>query len=113
LLKTSQDGALSFYAAGEDTLAQVRVHCCQGATDRARDLVEKTGDRAAAHHLARFYESLEQIDLAIKYYTKAECFNSAIRLARAHGMRSEMLTLAMRASKVHRTPLQHTLSKPT
>ena len=61
--------------------------------------MDKTNDRAGACHLARQYENADMVSEAIKYYTKAEVFNNAIRLAKEHGLRSEMLSLAMRASK--------------
>ena len=46
-----------------------------------------------------FALSVVQVEDAIKYYTIAESFGSAIRLAKGHGLRAEMLSLALRASR--------------
>lgn len=61
--------------------------------------MDSTGDRAAAYHLARHYENEEQIEDAIKYFSKSEMYNNAIRLAKEYGLKQEMLSLALRSTK--------------
>jgi intraflagellar transport protein 140 len=77
----------------------VRVFCFSDRIEKARELVDKTGDRAGAYHLARQYEDVGRFEEAIKFFTKSECYNNAIRLAKEHGMRTEMLSLALRSTK--------------
>lgn len=91
--------ALKFYAAADDTLSLVRVYCYCENVDNARELVDKTGDRAAAYHLARHYENQDNFEDAIKYFSLSECYNNAIRLAKEHGLKHEMVGLALKSSK--------------
>jgi intraflagellar transport protein 140 len=51
-----------------DVLSQVRIHCFQGDLASARALVDATGDRAAAFHVARQLELREDIPSAIRYF---------------------------------------------
>ena len=50
------DDALQYYERAEDWLAIVRVLCRQ-QLDKASDIINETGDPAAAYHLARQYEA--------------------------------------------------------
>eukprot|EP00056_Hartaetosiga_gracilis_P002835 m.57093 g.57093 ORF g.57093 m.57093 type:complete len:1349 (+) comp11214_c0_seq1:56-4102(+) len=91
--------ALEFYNAAGDVLSAVRIHCFLDRIDAAKELVDKTGDKAAAYHLAKQYESIENIDEAITLFSTAGSFNNAIRLAREFGRKKEMLSLALKSSK--------------
>jgi intraflagellar transport protein 140 len=51
--QAEMDEALKFYAAADDVLSLVRVYCYCDSVDTARQLVEKTKNKAAAYHLAR------------------------------------------------------------
>lgn len=46
------------------------------------------------------YEAQDQIEDAINFYSMSECYNNAIRLAKEHGMREQMLSLALKSTKV-------------
>eukprot|EP00049_Salpingoeca_infusionum_P004465 m.79743 g.79743 ORF g.79743 m.79743 type:complete len:1348 (+) comp12578_c0_seq1:46-4089(+) len=91
--------AKEYYAAAGDTLNLVRVFCFFEQVDEARALVDETKDRAAAFHLAKFFENTNSVEDAIEYYSLAESFNNAIRLAKQHGFKQKMLSLALKSSK--------------
>jgi len=46
------------------------------------EIVDQTGDKAAAFHLARHFESMEDYQSAVKYFEKAGALDNAIRLAK-------------------------------
>lgn len=49
---------------------------------QASDIANETGDRAASYHLARHYESREDTNQAVHFYTRAQAYNNAIRLCK-------------------------------
>lgn len=84
------EGSLKYYTAADDTLSLVRVYCYMEQVDTARSLVEKSGNVAAAYHLAQHLENQEQIPEAIKYYSMSECYNNAIRCGRSRARAAPM-----------------------
>ena len=66
---------------------------------QATQVVESTGDRAAAYQLARHFESQDKVEEAIKYYSRSGCYSNAIRLAKEHNLKQLMLGLALRSTK--------------
>ena len=48
----------------------------------------------------RHYEAQDAIEDAIAFYSMSECYNNAIRLAKEHSMREQMLNLALKSTKV-------------
>ncbi|KAL7979155.1 hypothetical protein Chor_015179 [Crotalus horridus] len=59
----------------------------------AAEIANATGNWAASYHVARQYESHEDIKQAVHFYTRAQAFNNAIRLCKA-GHLSKALELA-------------------
>lgn len=51
-------------------------------------------------HCIRHYEAQDAIEDAIAFYSMSECYNNAIRLAKEHSMREQMLNLALKSTKV-------------
>lgn len=49
---------------------------------QASRIANDTGDRAASYHLARHYESHDDIKQAVHFYTRAQAYNNAIRLCK-------------------------------
>merc|ERR1719446_427831 len=88
---------LQYYERAGDHLAIVRVLCFHKKYDRAAEVVEASGDPGAAYHLAKQYEAKEDIKKAIQYYQRAQRFNHAIRLARAHDLAGELNMMAISA----------------
>jgi len=91
------DKALQYYERAKDQLAIVRVLCFHEKFDRASEVVNESGDLAASYHLARQLEAKDRIKEAIFFYQRAQRFNHAVRLAKAHDMPSELTMLALQA----------------
>lgn len=95
---SEMETALQFYEAARDNLSLVRVYCYCGNLEKAAEICNETGDRAASYHLARQFENQEKIKEAIHFYTRAQCYSNAIRLAKEHGMDNELMNLALLSS---------------
>jgi len=93
------DKALECYQSAGDYLALVRVHCYRQNYAEASELASETNDHAAAFHLARQFENLDQIPQAIQFFSRAHRFSHALRLAKKHGMDNELMNLALQSDK--------------
>jgi intraflagellar transport protein 140 len=71
--------ALNYYETAGDYLSLVRVHCYCDNLDKAAEIANKSGDRAACYHLARQYENIDNISDAIHFFSKAQAYSNAIR----------------------------------
>lgn len=95
---SEMETALQFYEAARDNLSLVRVYCYCGNLEKAAEICNETGDRAASYHLARQFENQDKIKEAIHFYTRAQCYSNAIRLAKEHGLDNELMNLALLSS---------------
>ncbi|KAH7689495.1 hypothetical protein AAVH_40505 [Aphelenchoides avenae] len=75
------EAARNYYKYADDYLSVVRILCYENRINEAAQLVDRTDDRAAAFHLARYYETQEDFENAVRYFAKAGAYSSAIRLA--------------------------------
>ncbi|XP_069011880.1 intraflagellar transport protein 140 homolog [Embiotoca jacksoni] len=89
------DSALRFYECAQDYLSLVRVHCYMGNIQKASEIANDTGDRAASYHLARHYEGHDDIKQAVHFYTRAQAYNNAIRLCKENGLDDQLMNLAL------------------
>ncbi|TKS89938.1 Intraflagellar transport protein 140 -like protein WD and tetratricopeptide repeats protein 2 [Collichthys lucidus] len=89
------DSALRFYEHAQDYLSLVRVHCYMGNIEKASEIANDTGDRAASYHLARHYEGHDDIKQAVHFYTRAQAYNNAIRLCKENGLDDQLMNLAL------------------
>uniref|UniRef100_A0A8C3YVH3 Intraflagellar transport 140 n=1 Tax=Catagonus wagneri TaxID=51154 RepID=A0A8C3YVH3_9CETA len=80
--QAEMDAALHYYELAQDYFSLVRVHCFQGHVQKAAEIATETGNWAASYHLARQYESQEEVGQAVHFYTRAQAFNNAIRLCK-------------------------------
>ena len=80
------DDALQYYTMANDYLARVRIHCFCEEFDRASELCDETGDKAASYHLARQFDNSDEINKAIHYFSRAQAYSNAIRLAKVLGL---------------------------
>ncbi|EDQ92235.1 uncharacterized protein MONBRDRAFT_17802 [Monosiga brevicollis MX1] len=94
------DEALKLYAGCDDILSMVRVYCFEDKVSEACELARRTQDKAAAYHLARHFEAKDQVEEAIEWYSNSECYTNAIKLAKEHGLKDQMLNLALNSTKV-------------
>ncbi|CAD5216485.1 unnamed protein product [Bursaphelenchus xylophilus] len=93
------EGARNYYKYANDHLSVVRIYCYHDRIDEAVDTVNKTDDRAAAFHLARYFESKGDVEKAVKYFGKASSYSSAIRLAKEHGLNDQLANFALHAGE--------------
>ncbi|KAG8009125.1 hypothetical protein GBF38_011739 [Nibea albiflora] len=93
--QSNMDSALCFYERAQDYLSLVRVHCYMGNIQKASEIANDTGDRAASYHLARHYEGHDDIKQAVHFYTRAQAYNNAIRLCKENGLDDQLMNLAL------------------
>ncbi|NXH98407.1 IF140 protein, partial [Pachycephala philippinensis] len=102
--QSDMESALKYYALAQDYFSLVRVHCFQGNIQKARQpasicfLTNETGNGAASYHLARQYESQEDIKQAVHFYSRAQAFNNAIRLCKVNNLDDQLMNLALLSS---------------
>ncbi|XP_076998370.1 intraflagellar transport protein 140 homolog [Tamandua tetradactyla] len=92
------DAALRYYELAQDHFSLVRIHCFQGDIQKAAEIASETGSWAASYHLARQYESQEEVRQAVHFYTRARAFNNAIRLCKENGLGDQLINLALLSS---------------
>ena len=61
--------ALQYYGLAEDYLSLVRVHCYCENLEKAAEIANSSGDKAACYHLARQYENIDNINEAVHFFT--------------------------------------------
>lgn len=86
---------VKYYEIAQDYLSLVRVFCFLGEIDKAGEICNETGDRAACYQLARQYETQGVIKQAINFFTRSGTYGNAIRLCKEHGFEDQILNLAL------------------
>nr|XP_045238312.1 intraflagellar transport protein 140 homolog isoform X4 [Macaca fascicularis] len=92
------DAALHYYELAQDHFSLVRIHCFQGNVQKAAQIANETGNLAASYHLARQYESQEEVGQAVHFYTRAQAFKNAIRLCKENSLDDQLMNLALLSS---------------
>ncbi|NWY05934.1 IF140 protein, partial [Nothoprocta ornata] len=96
--QSEMEAALKYYELAQDYFSLVRVHCFQGNIQKAAEIANVTGNWAASYHLARQYESQDEIKQAVHFYTRAQAFNNAIRLCKENNLDDQLMNLALLSS---------------
>ncbi|XP_072733895.1 intraflagellar transport protein 140 homolog isoform X3 [Ciconia boyciana] len=96
--QSDMESALKYYTLAQDYFSLVRVHCFQGNVQKAAEIANETGNWAASYHLARQYESQDEIKQAVHFYTRAQAFNNAIRLCKENNLDDQLMNLALLSS---------------
>ncbi|KAK2503436.1 LOW QUALITY PROTEIN: hypothetical protein MC885_013257 [Smutsia gigantea] len=96
--RAEMEAALHYYELAQDHFSLVRIHCFQGNIQKAAEIANETGNWAASYHLARQYESREEVRQAVHFYTRAQAFNNAIRLCKENGLDEQLMALALLSS---------------
>lgn len=96
--QAEMDAALNYYNLAQDHFSLVRIHCFQGNIQKAAKIANETGNWAASYHLARQYESQDEVRQAVHFYTRAQAFNNAIRLCKENGLDDQLMNLALLSS---------------
>ncbi|XP_069343215.1 intraflagellar transport protein 140 homolog [Eulemur rufifrons] len=96
--QAEMDTALRYYELAQDHFSLVRICCFQGNIQKAAEIANETGNLAASYHLARQYESQEDVRQAVHFYTRAQAFNNAIRLCKENSLDDQLMNLALLSS---------------
>ncbi|CAN7942459.1 unnamed protein product, partial [Ixodes pacificus] len=91
--------ALQFYEASEDYLSLLRVHCYFNNVEKACEIANETGDRAACFHLARYLENQDNIPEAVHFFSRAKAYSNAIRVCKENQMDEQLFNLALLANQ--------------
>jgi len=91
--------AMNYYKNANDFGSVVRLLCSNGDASSGLKIALETNDPNACFHLARHYESNNNIREAIVYYSKAQRLHHAIRLAKECGFDQEVMTMSLTSSK--------------
>uniref|UniRef100_A0A183C9R0 Amidase domain-containing protein n=1 Tax=Globodera pallida TaxID=36090 RepID=A0A183C9R0_GLOPA len=86
-----------YYQSADDFLSMVRIECHNGQVQEAAKIVDQSGSRAAAFHLALHLEAMGDSNGAVHYFGTAGAFSNAIRLAKEHNMVDRLVNLALMA----------------
>lgn len=89
--------ALQYYKTAEDYLSLVRLYCYCNNLEKAAEIANETGNRAACFHLGRQFENQDNIKEAIHFFTQARAFTNAIRICKENNMEEQLMNLAMMA----------------
>uniref|UniRef100_A0A8C7E0Z2 Intraflagellar transport 140 n=1 Tax=Naja naja TaxID=35670 RepID=A0A8C7E0Z2_NAJNA len=92
------EAAFKYYELAQDYFSMVRIHCFLGNIQKAAEIANATGNWAASYHVARQYESREDIKQAVHFYTRAQAFNNAIRLCKENQLDDQLMNLALLSS---------------
>lgn len=87
--------ALQFYEAAQDYLSLVRLYCYCNNLEKASEIANETGDRAACFHLGRQFENQDNIKEAVHFFSRAHAYNNAVRICKEHGLEDQLLNLAL------------------
>nr|XP_021330236.1 intraflagellar transport protein 140 homolog isoform X3 [Danio rerio] len=93
--QSDMEAALHYYDLAQDYLSQVRVHCYLGSIQKASEIANETGNRAASYHVARQYEGQDEISQSVHFYTRAQAYNNAIRLCKENNLDDQLMNLAL------------------
>uniref|UniRef100_H9GLJ7 Intraflagellar transport 140 n=1 Tax=Anolis carolinensis TaxID=28377 RepID=H9GLJ7_ANOCA len=96
--QADMEAALKYYELAQDYFSMVRIHCFLGNIQKAADIANVTGNWAASYHVARQYESNDDIKQAVHFYTRAQAFNNAIRLCKENNLDDQLMNLALLSS---------------
>ncbi|XP_039102700.1 intraflagellar transport protein 140 homolog [Hyaena hyaena] len=96
--QAEMDAALHYYELAQDYFSLVRIYCFQGNIQKAAEIANESGNWAASYHLARQYESQDEVRQAVHFYTRAQAFNNAIRLCKENGLDDQLMNLALLSS---------------
>uniref|UniRef100_A0A671LF64 Intraflagellar transport protein 140 homolog n=1 Tax=Sinocyclocheilus anshuiensis TaxID=1608454 RepID=A0A671LF64_9TELE len=93
--QSDMEAALHYYDLAQDYLSQVRVYCYLGNIQKASEIANETGNRAASYHVARQYEGQDEISQSVHFYTRAQAYNNAIRLCKENNLDEQLMNLAL------------------
>lgn len=87
--------ALKIYTTAGDIYSQVRVLCFLGKESMAAELARSSTNKAAFYHMARYYETVGNLEEAVNFFTKATAYCNAVRLCKENNMTEELWNLSL------------------
>lgn len=91
------ESARTCYEKARDAFNVVRVACLENDLSTAAAVLDETKDAAGSYHLARHLEGEGRVPEAIQYFARSGCYTHAIRLAKDHGLDTELMQFSLRA----------------
>uniref|UniRef100_A0A1B6C8A4 Intraflagellar transport protein 140 homolog n=1 Tax=Clastoptera arizonana TaxID=38151 RepID=A0A1B6C8A4_9HEMI len=91
------DLAMKHYNEAGDHLSMVRVMCFLEDFEKAAEIANNSGDRAACYHLARQYENMGRIQEAVHFFSRATAYANAIRMCKEQNLEDQLWNLALSA----------------
>ncbi|KAJ3203129.1 hypothetical protein HDU82_006824 [Entophlyctis luteolus] len=107
----NMNDAFKFYEESGDILSIVRLHCSTGRIGKAVEVASRSGNRAAAYHIARHFERENKVAEAIDFYAQAQCHTQAIRLAKENNLINALINLALQGTKQAMLDVAHYLER--
>ncbi|KAK5641268.1 hypothetical protein RI129_009815 [Pyrocoelia pectoralis] len=93
------NGALRTYAKAGDIYNQVRTLCFMEEENRATELARANTDKAAFYHMARHFETSNNIKESVEFFKKANAYSNAVRLCKENNMSEELWNIALVAGR--------------
>lgn len=103
--KNDIEEALNYYQRAEDNASLVRLFILNKDLNSAMQTALETQDPAACFYLARSLEEMGNLKEAIQYYSKAQRYHHAVRLAQEHNFDNDVFQIA-KSSGVKKVMLQ-------
>lgn len=92
--KNNIEEALNYYQRAEDHASLVRLFILNKDLNSAMQTALETQDPAACFYLARSLEEMGNLKEAIQYYSKAQRYHHAVRLAQEHNFDNDVFQIA-------------------
>ncbi|XP_014248149.1 intraflagellar transport protein 140 homolog [Cimex lectularius] len=96
-MKGDKKTATKFYEDARDYTSLVRMMCHAGEMEKATQIAETTGDKAACYYLAGRYEEMGILPTAVHFYTRATAYTNAMRLCKEQGLEDQLWALSLSA----------------
>ncbi|CAD8148851.1 unnamed protein product [Paramecium pentaurelia] len=92
--------AMKFYIEANDALGIIRLLLHQDNLRHAKEICNEKNDPAAHYYLAKYLEAKNIIPEAIQFYTKAQYYSEAIRLAKEANLISDVTAISLQAPQL-------------
>ena len=103
--KNNIEEALNYYQRADDNASLVRLFILNKDFNSAMQTAMETQDPAACFYLARSLEEIGKLKEAIQYYSKAQRYHHAVRLAQEHNFDNDVFQIA-KSSNAKKVMLQ-------
>ncbi|UYV62808.1 IFT140 [Cordylochernes scorpioides] len=95
---SEMEAAIHYYELAQDYLSWSGVYCYCNNLEKASEIANESGDRAACFHLGRNFENLERMQEAIHFFTRAQAYSNAMRICKECELEDQLQNLALLGS---------------